>query len=98
MWQQEACAALRACKRLELRYDGFSRLVEVHAVGTTKDDNDIMRVWQVSGGSQSGERMGWKLMSLDEAFAPHMTDQDSDAPRPGYKRGDAAMEYICCQA
>jgi hypothetical protein len=47
MWNSTACDALRQRKRLELRYDGYTRVVEVHAVGSTKDGNDIMRVWQV---------------------------------------------------
>ncbi len=97
MWLETACAALRAGKCLELRYDGFSRLVEVHAAGYTKDNNAIMRVWQVRGGSQSGERTGWKLMRADETFSAHLTEEASQAPRKGYKRGDAAMERIVCQ-
>ena len=97
MWATVACQALRAGKCLELRYDGFSRVVEVHAVGVTKDGNEVMRVWQIRGGSQSGERTGWKLMRLDEAFTAHMIDEKSDAPRTGYKRGDPAMQTIVCQ-
>ncbi|NIA70345.1 hypothetical protein HBA54_17195 [Pelagibius litoralis] len=92
-----ACEALRAGKCLELRYDGFSRTVEVHAVGFTKDSNAIMRVWQVAGGSHSGERTGWKIMRLDETFSAHLTEEASHAPRHGYKRGDKAMESIRCQ-
>jgi hypothetical protein len=97
MYAETACDALRAGKRLELRYDGFSRVVEVHAVGTTKDNNWIMRVWQVRGGSKSNERVGWKIMRLDEAISAHVTNENSDAPRGGYKRGDSAMQFIRCE-
>lgn len=97
MWIETACAALRANKCLELRYDGYSRVVEVHAVGYTKDGNAVMRVWQVRGGSVSGERAGWKLMRADETFSAHQIDEASQAPRSGYKRGDAIMARIVCQ-
>lgn len=97
MHAQTACNALANGFCLELRYDGFSRVVEVHAVGTTKDSNEVMRVWQVRGGSNSGERSGWKLLRLDEAFSTHITDEKSEAPRRGYKRGDPVMQRIRCQ-
>jgi YD repeat-containing protein len=97
MWLETACDALRAGKRLELRYDGYSRVVEVHAAGYTKDGNAIMRVWQVRGGSVSGERTGWKLMRADETFSAHIIDEASDAPRQGYKHGDSAMDRIVCE-
>lgn len=92
-----ACTALRAKKCLELRYDGFTRVVEVHAVGVTKDGNEVMRVWQVRGGSVSGQPVEFKLLRLDEAFTAHMTDEDSNAPRPKYKRGDPVMKIIYCE-
>lgn len=97
MWKSQACDALRQGKRLELRYDGFTRIVEVHAVGTSEEGHDLMRVWQVRGGSVSNERIGWKLFRLDETFSPHLTDEKSEAPRKGYKRGDKAMRFITCQ-
>ena len=43
MWTAQACEALREGLALELRYDGFHRLVEAHAVDYTKDGNAIMR-------------------------------------------------------
>ena len=76
-------AALLAIEQglcLELRYDGFSRLVEVHAVGTSKTGQLCMRVYQVSGGSVSGERAGWKLMLIDKSFSAHVSTIRSDAP------------------
>ena len=92
-----ACQTLHARKCLELRYDGFTRVVEVHAVGTTKDGNTDMRVWQIRGGSKSGQYTGWKLLRLDEAISAHMIDEKSHAPRPGYKRDDPSMQTIVCQ-
>jgi hypothetical protein len=92
-----ACDALQRGQCLELRYDGYSRTVEVHAVGNTQAGNDIMRVWQVRGGSSSGERTGWKIMRLDETFSAHIVDEKSEAPRRGYVRGDTAMQHIYCQ-
>jgi hypothetical protein len=97
MWVQLACEALQSGQVLEIRYDGYSRSVEVHAVGLTKEGNAVMRVWQVSGGSASNEPVGWKLLRLDEATGAIVTQQRSLAPRPGYKRGDTVMRQITCQ-
>ena len=92
-----ACSALRSGKVLELRYDGFSRSVEVHAVGFSKEGYKLMRVWQIRGGSDSGEPIGWKLMRLDEVRAANISDENSLAPRVGYRKNDRAMTRIICQ-
>jgi hypothetical protein len=97
MFINTACQALRERKCLELRYDGYSRVVEVHAAGYSKDGNALMRVWQIRGGSVSGERVGWKLMRLDEALSAHLVEEPSGAPRKGYNRGDPAIANIICQ-
>lgn len=98
MQPSTACEALKAGKRLELRYDGFSRVVEVHAVGITAEGNWVMRVWQVRGGSSRAEPVGWKLMRLDEGFSAYILEENSAAPRPLYKHGDPAMPRgIKCQ-
>jgi hypothetical protein len=97
MWKNIACDALRSGYRLELRYDGFIRVVEVHAVGVTTAGNEAMSVYQVRGGSGSNERTGWKTMRLDEAFTANIIDEKSEAPRTGYKRGAAIFSYIFCQ-
>ena len=94
MWIETACDAIRQKRLLELKYDGFTRHVEVHAVGYTKTGHAVMRAWQVGGGSQSGERVGWKLMRLDEATGAAISADPSDPPRRGYKRGDPAIDRI----
>lgn len=97
MWWHVACDALQQGKRLAVTYDGYTRIVEVHAVGLSTAENPVMRVWQVSGGSASGERTGWKLLRLDKSWRYAILDEVSNAPRSGYKRGDRDIAVIRCQ-
>lgn len=85
--------AIRDRKVLELRYHGYSRIVEPHAYGRDKDGDEILRCYQTSGGSESGERIGWKLLKVREVFSLHLT-KDIFSIRPEYKRNDKAMGYI----
>lgn len=95
---QIAVDALSSKRCLEIRYDGYLRVVEVHACGYTADGNAIMRVWQVRGGSVSGERAGWKLLRLDETRGLQILEETSQGPRKGYQRGgDRAMARIVAQ-
>ncbi len=91
------CQAILAGKCIQLTYSDYIRVVEVHAAGYTKDENAVIRVWQVRGGSVSNEPVGWKLMRLDEAESMHIIDEDSQAPRQGYKRDDKHIPRIMGQ-
>jgi hypothetical protein len=97
MLVQTACEALRSGHVLELQYDGYVRLVEVHAVGFTGEDSPIMRAWQIRGGADNKESTGWKLLRVDEANGAVITDQKSLAPRPDYQAGDKEMKLMTCQ-
>lgn len=97
MFADIAHEALRLGKRLELRYHGFSRVVEVHAIGISTAGNAIMSVYQVRGGSLSGERVGWKNMLFDESFTAHIIEEESAAPRPGYRRDAQIFRSVTCQ-
>lgn len=97
MIHNSAISALQSNVCLELRYDGFTRVVEVHAVGISTAGNPCMRVFQVRGGSVSGEPVGWKMMTLDKSFSMHSTEEVSHAPRQGYARNDRGMSVIHAQ-
>lgn len=90
-----AIHALEAGKVMQVDYDGYERLIEVHAVGVTLTGAPCMRVFQIEGGSISGAvTPGWRLMLFDKIANPMLTDVPSEAPRPGYRQGDKGMLYI----
>lgn len=85
--------AIKDRKILELRYHGFFRVVEPHAYGRDKSGQEVLRCYQVSGGSASGERTGWKLLKLREIYTLHIAN-GRFVPRPDYKRNDKDMTNI----
>jgi hypothetical protein len=88
--------AIQERKAIELRYSGFARLVEPYAYGRDKNGDEILRCYQISGGSESGERVGWKLLKVREVFSLHLTNTIFLA-RSDYRQNDKAMEFIFCQ-
>ena len=85
--------AIRERRLLELRYGGYSRTVEPHAYGRNKEGEEVLRCFQTAGGSISGERIGWKLLKVREAFALNLLEKVYSI-RSEYKRGDKAMVYV----
>jgi hypothetical protein len=90
------CAAIRERKTLELRYNGYSRLVEPYAYGASANDEDLLRCYQMSGGSNSGETTGWKLLKTADIYMLQATTSTFECRRE-YRRGDKAMDRIYCQ-
>ncbi len=81
---------------VELRYDGFQRVVEPYVFGAGSNRQHLTRVYQIEGGSVSGERKGWKLLRLDEVKEVSALDRPF-APRPDYKRVDPAISVVLAQ-
>ena len=90
------CDAIRTETALELRYHDYSRTVEPHAYGRDKVGEEILRCYQVAGGSQSRVHAGWKLLKVAEVYAVQKTNQKFKC-RPEYRRNDSAMGYIFVQ-
>jgi hypothetical protein len=88
--------AIRDMKVLELRYHGYSRIVEPHAYGRDKDGDEILRCFQTSGGSESGERVGWKILKVCDVLSLHL-NKETFTPRPEYRRKDKAMVHVFSQ-
>jgi hypothetical protein len=90
-----ACEALDKGRCLEIGYDTFTRIVEVHRVGVSRAGEHILSGWQIRG--PANERVGWKLLNLDEPVTLTLTNIPSQAPRPDYRRGAKQFIGIICQ-
>ena len=92
-----ACEAIATARCLALTYAGHDRVVEVHVAGYTRQGEPLMRAWQVRGGSESGEPVGWKTFDLHRVTVLRLSPERSRAPRDGYQRIDPAIHRIVCQ-
>lgn len=88
--------AIRKRALTKLSYDGYHRLVEPYAYGMSTAHNEVLRCYQVSGGSASGESPGWKLLRVDRIGYLQPLNE-TFAPRSDYARGDKGMATIHCE-
>ncbi len=84
--------AIRHQRRLRFVYNGIGRLAEPQCYGQGTKGTELLRVHQISGGSQREPLFDVskmrKLAATDEFFAK---------PGPNYKKNDSAMRVIFCQ-
>jgi hypothetical protein len=90
------CKAVEERRVLELRYHGYSRIVEPHVYGQDKKGDEVVRCYQLAGGSDSGERAGWKLLKIKEAVLVHLAET-LFVPRSEYTRDDKVVIKVFCQ-
>lgn len=93
----QICTAIQNMNLLSFTYDGFDRIVEPHACGNDKKGNDVLRAFQVGGGSESGDATGWKLFVVSNIRNLKIQKQTFSSPRQGYRPGDKVMQRIYCQ-
>ena len=89
--------AIRNLNVIAFQYEGFSRTVEPHTYGIDGKGHYAVRGYQVAGGSQSGEYVGWKLFHVNEMHGLSVLPAKFAGPRQGYKRGDKAFRSILAQ-
>ena len=94
---QVICDAINNRSILKFHYDGQNRVVEPHAHGISTADNEVLRCYQVGGGSNSGEVPGWKMMTVNKISSLIVTENNFTGPRPGYRKGDRGMIRIYCE-
>ena len=93
----QICEAITGRRRLRCFYNGGSRVVEPHVYGAGREGVDLLRVFQVSGHSNSGVPTGWKLFHADALSEITLTDETFPAPRAEYNSDDEVMATIYCR-
>lgn len=89
--------AIRTQHLLTFNYDGYIRTVEPHTYGTDRKGNRALRAYQVGGGSESGERIGWKIFHERDMTGLAVLPHSFQGPRSGYKRADQLFARIEAQ-
>lgn len=93
----QICEAIERQIVLELRYHTYSRLVEPYVYGVGRHGYELLRSYQVAGGSVGGERRGWKLLRVDEIASFHLTQTSFEPRTRSYNPNDPAIPNIYCR-
>ncbi len=84
--------AIRNHRVLSIEYEPGERIVEPHVLGRSSEGHLLLRAFQVSGESASGEPHNWKLFRLDRLSAANDSGSEFDGPRAQYNPDDSAMK------
>jgi hypothetical protein len=90
------CRAIREHRVLELRYHDYSRIVEPHIHGEDKRCEEVLRCYQLAGGSESGEQAGWKMLKVREAKMLHPAETGF-LPRADTNPHDRVIDKVFCR-
>lgn len=88
--------AINNTQIISFNYDGLPRIVEPHAIGTSRTGKQVLRCYQTEGGHVTAGH-DWDLCDLDKIVNLKSTGRNFIGPRPGYRRGDAHMTQIFAQ-
>jgi len=89
--------AINTKHTLRVEYHSYFRIVEPHTYGLNKAGHEVVSCWQTSGGSESNEKQGWKILLVREIRAISMTDTLFQNARIGYKRDTETFSRIYAQ-
>lgn len=92
----DICKAIAGRRVLEIWYDGGTRIVEPHCHGFSTAGNEVVRAYQSSGYSNSGERSAWKMLKVAEIGSLKETGAVFTQNRPGYNPQDKGIASVHC--
>jgi predicted DNA-binding transcriptional regulator YafY len=83
--------AIAEQRRIALYYHPGMRLIEPCAYGESSEGNRLLRAFQNSGASASGEHIDWKLFRTDKILRIELLEERFPGIRSEYRRNDKAM-------
>lgn len=84
--------AIKMKQRMQFTYNGKVRYVEPQCYGVGTKDTELLRVHQLSGGSEREP-----LFNVSKIEDLEFLDEFFEKPGPNYKKGDSAMKIIYCE-
>ena len=91
------CSAICSRHLIEFYYHGGFRLVEPFRYGEiAPGDNEVLECYQVSGYSELGELIGWKLFRVSEVSSLEIAGEQFNGVRPEYDPYNSVMTTIYC--
>lgn len=84
--------AIKMKQRMKFTYNGKGRYVEPQCYGIGTKDTELLRVHQLSGGSEREP-----LFTVSKIEDLKFLDEFFIQPGPNYKKGDSAMKVIYCE-
>jgi hypothetical protein len=65
--------------------------------GVSRHGDELLRCYQVAGGSVGGGRRGWKLLRVEEIASFHATQTSFEPRTQSYNPEDPAMAEVFCR-
>lgn len=93
---QTICEAINSRQVIRFNYKGGLRTVEPFCHGISTAGNEVLRGYQTSGYSESGNPVEWKLFRVAEISGLDMTSEHFSGIRQGYNPHDSAMTTVHC--
>jgi len=87
------CNYIRRREVIRLSYDGDTRIVEPHLLGTDADGDLTLSAWQRSGPTPSG----WRDFHVKKMENISPTGHNFRFARTGYNREDTTIQTIICR-
>ncbi|HIP12844.1 MAG TPA: hypothetical protein EYG73_09025 [Arcobacter sp.] len=86
--------AIKSKKVMQFIYDNALRIVEPYTYGVSKKGKDQLRAFQIEGGSNSSNTLGWRPFTVDKMENIRILDDSFEPNREGYNPNDKAMIEI----
>lgn len=93
----EICKAIKSRKMITFNYDGGLRKVEPYCYGISRKSKELLRAYQISGFSRSGNPSGWKLFHVSKIRRVQITNEIFIKNRSDYNPRDPVMGRIYCK-
>jgi hypothetical protein len=86
--------AIRDRSVVGFHYDGHPRAVEPHCLGLSPKGALLLRAYQISGSSSSGDPVAWRLFTVSKIVNARVSEHTFSRARPDYNPADSAMATV----